>query len=384
MNTVNDVFQFLDGLAPVRLKMDFDNVGKEKTAIFLIIPSARQTYKVIANIFYSQLFERLMLVANNDCNGRLPQLVSCELDEFANIGKIPNFSETLAVVRSHNIRICIVLQGLSQLKAPYEKTWESIIGNCSIFTFLGTNDMDSKEYVSKKLGKTTVRVDSRSYNRGSQGGGSDSENYIQRDLLSPDEISQAVRAKGKSKRYGGNCIIFVDEFKPFYLLKYDTLHHPLFSQSGSSYESGIPNNTDISKSYSEIYSKHKANHTQKLTDFIAIAEEEKAKAFAEHELDEAEKEALEQAELEKSVVDEDLIKMKQETEQASVEEVNPVLSKFINNNETTDEEKAEEYADNSTENDNSDDNEPEDIDESEFEKGIDDDIPSFDFDEEDD
>ena len=73
-----------------------------------------------------------MLVANRDCNGRLPNLVSCELDEFANIGKIPNFNETLAVVRSHNIRLCIVLQGLSQLKALYEKTWESIIGNCSI------------------------------------------------------------------------------------------------------------------------------------------------------------------------------------------------------------------------------------------------------------
>ena len=249
-------------------EMDFDNIGKEKTAVFLLIPAARQTYKVIANIFYSQLFERLMLVANRDCNGRLPNLVSCELDEFANIGKIPNFNETLAVVRSHNIRLCIVLQGLSQLKALYEKTWESIIGNCSIFTFLGTNDMDSKEYVSKKLGKTTVRVDSRSYNRGNTGGGSDSENYIQRDLLSADEIPKAIRAKGKTKKYGGSCIIFVDEYKPFFLPKYDTLKHPVISSIGSQYEKDFHNNTNIEKEYADIKRIRHDNYTAQVKDYF--------------------------------------------------------------------------------------------------------------------
>lgn len=234
-------------------EMDFDSIGKEKTAIFLIIPAARQTYKAIANIFYSQLFERLMFIANRDHNGRLPMLVSCEMDEFANIGKIPNFNETLSVVRSYNIRICIVLQGLSQLKALYEKQWDSILGNCSIFNFLGTNDQESKEYVSKKLGKTTVRVDSRSYNRGGKGGGgSDSESYVQRDLLAPDEISQVIKPKGKTKRYGGNCIVFVDEFKPFFLCKYDTMSHPLFPVTGSSFPNGIPNNTNINEVYASI------------------------------------------------------------------------------------------------------------------------------------
>lgn len=249
-------------------EMDFDNIGKEKTAVFLLIPAARQTYKVIANIFYSQLFERLMLVANRDCNGRLPYLVSCELDEFANIGKVPNFNETLAVVRSHNIRLCIVLQGLSQLKALYEKTWESIIGNCSIFTFLGTNDMDTKEYVSKKLGKTTVRVDSRSYNRGNTGGGSDSENFIQRDLLAADEIPQAIRAKGKTKKYGGSCIIFVDEYKPFFLPKYDTLRHPMILNTGSSYEKDFHNNTNIETEYAEHRRIRHESYTTQVTDYF--------------------------------------------------------------------------------------------------------------------
>lgn len=259
-------------------EMDFDNIGKEKTAIFLIIPAARQTYKVIANIFYSQLFERLMLVANRDCNGRLPLLVSCELDEFANIGKIPNFDETLAVVRSHNIRIAIVLQGLSQLKALYEKTWESIIGNCSIFTFLGTNDMDTKEYVSKRLGKTTVRVDTRSYNRGNQGGGQDNENYIQRDLLAPDEIPQAIKPKGKSRKYGGSAIIFLDEFKPFFFMKYDTLNHPLISLTGSSFPKDFHNNTDITKSYDQIGLQHIEYYRNQMKDFFEIAAKKKVEA----------------------------------------------------------------------------------------------------------
>lgn len=228
-------------------EMDFDDVGVHKTAIFLIIPAARQTYKAVANIFYSQLFERLMYIASAKYNNRLPLLVSCELDEFANIGRIPNFAETLAVVRKYNIRICIVLQGLSQLKAIYEKTFDSIIGNCSIFTFLGTNDQDSKEYVSKKLGKTTVRIDTRSYNRGNQGGGSDNESYSSRELLMPEEISKALK-KGKN----GKCIVFVDEYNPFFLDKFNTLQHPLIDKVGSSFKKDWANNSDIATDYSSV------------------------------------------------------------------------------------------------------------------------------------
>ena len=228
-------------------EMDFDDVGVHKTAIFLIIPAARQTYKAVANIFYSQLFERLMYIASVKYNNRLPLLVSCELDEFANIGRIPNFSETLAVVRKYNIRLCIVLQGLSQLKAIYEKTFDGIVGNCSIFTFLGTNDQESKEYVSKKLGKTTVRTDTRSHNRGNQGGGSDNESFAARDLLAPDEISRALK-KGKN----GKCIVFVDEYNPFFLDKFDTLKHPLIGKVGSSFKKDWANNSDITEDFTSV------------------------------------------------------------------------------------------------------------------------------------
>ncbi len=238
-------------------EMDFDSIGAEKTAIFLIIPSARNTYKVVCNIFYSQLFERLRRVADLKYNGCLPLLVSCEMDEFANIGEVPSFNETLAVVRSYNIRICIGLQGLSQLKALYEKTYESIIGNCDIFTLLGSKDNDTLQYVSEKLDKITVHNDSRTFNRASGsnlgGGGQDTEAFSERPLLFPNEIKRAIKPKGESKKYGGNEIVFLGYEEPMFLMKFDTINHPLFKECGSKYPEYIKNNTYIDKEFAPIW-----------------------------------------------------------------------------------------------------------------------------------
>lgn len=255
---LSDVDAFMD-----KDEMHFDKIGFEKTVIFLIIPAAKKTYKVIANLFYSQLFNELMRVAEAQPNGRLKYLVSLEIDEFANIGKIPDFPEILAVIRKYNIRACIVLQGLSQLKAIYEKTWDSIIGNCDIFTFLGSKDSETKKYISEKLGNTTVRVDQRSYNRGSMqgGGGQDSENYVSRPLLYPDEIPRAVKPRGKSRKYGGKCFIWVGYNDPFYLDKYDTLSHPRISECGSKYDTALC--TDIKVVYGGIYEERKAAYNKK-------------------------------------------------------------------------------------------------------------------------
>lgn len=249
-------------------EMNFDDLGVHKTAIFLIIPAARQTYKAVANIFYSQLFERLMYIASLKYNNRLPLLVSCELDEFANIGVIPHFRETLSVIRKYNIRICIVLQGLSQLKSMYKDSYEGIISNCSIFTFLGTNDQESKEYLSKKLGKTTVRVDTKNYNRGNQGGGSDNESYVARDLLAPDEISRALK-KGKN----GKCIVLVNGFYPFFLDKFNTLKHPKISEVGSSFKKDWHNNSDITVDYAGVKEEREKRYAeqQKKTHQLANA-----------------------------------------------------------------------------------------------------------------
>lgn len=238
-------------------EMNFDDIGLKKTAIFLIIPAARNTYKVICNLFYSQLFERLMRVAENKYDGCLPKLVSCELDEFANIGEIPTFDKILAVARSYNIRICIVLQGLSQLKALYEKEYDGIIGNCDTFTLLGSKDKETLDYVSDKLGKITARNDSRSYNRGSMqgGGGQDTEAVSERPLLYPDEIKKAIKPNAKTRKYGGSSIIFVGYEYPMYLCKFDTVNHPLFAECGSKYPSYRKNNTYVEEVYTPIWEK---------------------------------------------------------------------------------------------------------------------------------
>lgn len=278
-------------------EMDFDSIGAKKTAIFLILPAARNTYKVVCNLFYSQLFERLQRVAESKYNGCLPLLVNCELDEFANIGEIPAFNETLSVVRSYNIRICIVLQGLSQLKAIYEKTYDSIIGNCDTFTLLGSKDKETLDYVSDKLGKITVRNDSRTYNRGSMqgGGGQDTEAVSERPLLYPDEIKSAIKPKGKSKQYGGSTIIFVGYEKPMYLDKYDTVNHPLFAECGSKYKEYVHNNTYVDIEYAPIWEErliayNEMYSTRNEIEVQSIAEyEKKANAESEAEQQELEK-----------------------------------------------------------------------------------------------
>lgn len=276
-------------------EMNFDNVGVEKTAIFLILPVPNNPYKAVANIFYSQLFQRLFRVADEKYNGRLKQLVSFELDEFANIGKIPNFEKILAIVRSYNIRVCTVLQDLSQLKALYKDTYEGIIANCSITTFLGTTEQSTLEALSKKLGNISVQTDSRSYNRTGQGGGSDTESTATRALLNPDEITEAVKPKGESIKYDGSCIIWVGYERPFYLLKYDTLSHPLMDKVGG--PNGTPyqhNNTNINDIYGGIYAEKKERHR------LLLEEKRKQLELENQELAEAQQADYEttQAELE--------------------------------------------------------------------------------------
>ncbi len=248
-------------------EMNFDDLGVKKTAIFMILETSDDTYRAISNLFYSQLFQRLRYIAETKYNNRLPLLVSCELDEFANVGQIPEFNQTLSVIRKYNIRICIVLQGLSQLKAIYEKTFENILSNCSIFTFLGTNDQDSIEYVSKKLGETTVRTKTKNRSTGNQGGGSEGENYTSRRLLKPEEIPIALDRGPR-----GKCIVKVDRMYPFFLDKFDTLNHPLIGEVGSSFKKDWHNNSGIEVDYAGIYEEHEKKYLAKQRSAHIISE----------------------------------------------------------------------------------------------------------------
>lgn len=275
-------------------EMNFDEIGTKKVAIFMIIPVPRNTYKAVSNIFYSQLFTRLFRVADSKYHGKWKNLISFELDEFAQIGVIPDFSNILAIARSYNIRICPVLQDLSQLKVNYKDTWETVMANCAIHNFLGTTDDATCEKLSKKLGNFTVRTDSKSYNRTTGGGGSDTEAITTRPLLYPDEIKEAVKPKGDSIPYDGSCIVWVGYERPFYMYKFDTFNHPNFSLVGGPEGTlQFKNNTDIKEVYGKIFANKKEKHlkTLELSRIKQVEEEEILNKQQE------EKEALEQIKL---------------------------------------------------------------------------------------
>ena len=209
---------------------------------------------------HNQTMERRM---TGNCHvrceaGENPEITS--KDYLSLFGEIPNFNLELAVIRKYNIRVCIVLQAFSQLKSVYdEKIADGILSNCSTLTYLGTTDKDTTDYVSWKLGKTTARVDTKSFNRGNQGGGTDSESYVARDLLTTDEVSKAVQ-KGKN----GKAIIFVDTFYPFFVDKFDLAKHKKFAEIGSDRnEKQAVNNANLENDYAPLYQKRLKEYNER-------------------------------------------------------------------------------------------------------------------------
>ena len=201
--------------------IDFEQIGSRKTAVYVISSDTHAAYDFLLTIFFSQMIQRLYDFADIN-GGALPQPTYFILDEFANIGKIPDFDKKISTSRSRKISFSVILQNLDQLEAVYEKSHETIIGNCDTTLFLGSNSQKTVEYFSKELGEKTINRDSWSVSKDKhmwRQGYNKSDQVMARALMTPDELRRLDNDM---------CIIFEKGIKPikapkYYYFKYDTI-----------------------------------------------------------------------------------------------------------------------------------------------------------------
>lgn len=203
--------------------LDLSKIGEEKTALFCVVSASDSTFNYLVSLLYTQLFNELYLNAYKEHNGKLPIPVRFLLDEFANIGTIPDFAQKLSTMRSYNISCTIILQGLGQIKAMYKDDYDTLISNCDTKIFLGGNDETTTKYISGILGKATITSQSKGRSFGK--GGSSSKNFSQtaRDLLAPDEVGLIDN---------GYEIVMIRSMSPFFDKKYDYPKHPNYKYTG--------------------------------------------------------------------------------------------------------------------------------------------------------
>ena len=197
--------------------LDLPSLGERKVALFALIPDNDTSYNFLVSILYTQLFQQLFYLADHKYGGRLPVHVHFLMDEFANVSLPDDFDKILSVMRSREVSVSIILQNLAQLKALFEKQWESIMGNCDEFLYLGGNEQGTHKYVSELLGKATI--DTNTYGKSTGHSGNYSTNYQNtgRELMTPDEVRML------DNRY---AILFIRGERPILDEKFDILKHP--------------------------------------------------------------------------------------------------------------------------------------------------------------
>ena len=198
-------------------ELELDTLGDQKTALFVILSDTDSTFNFVAALMYSQLFNLLCDKADDFYGGRLPVHVRLILDEFANIGQIPNFDKLIATIRSREISASIILQSQSQLKTIYKDAADTIVGNCDSTLFLGGKEKSTLKEISELLGKETIDLYNQSENRGSQVSHGLSYQKLGKELMSQDELAVMD---------GGKCIFMLRGVRPFLSDKYDLTRHP--------------------------------------------------------------------------------------------------------------------------------------------------------------
>lgn len=200
--------------------IDFEEIGSKKTAVYVISSDTHTAYDFLLTIFFSQMIQQLYDFADQN-GGKLKVPVYFILDEFANIGKIPDFDKKISTSRSRKISFSVILQNIDQLEAVYEKSYETIMGNCDTHVFLGSNSFKTVEYFSKALGEKTIGRDSVSVNKdkkNSKTGKSISDQVMARALMTPDELRRMDNDL---------CIIYEKGIKPVKAQKFYYFKHPM-------------------------------------------------------------------------------------------------------------------------------------------------------------
>lgn len=228
-----------------------DTLGDRKTALFIIIPSSDATFNFLAAMMYTQLFDTLYDTANFKYGGRLPVHVRCLLDEFANVGTIPDFDKLLATMRSMEISANIIIQNLAQLKKMYDKSWEILTGNCDSLLFLGGQEASTLEAISKSLGKETIDVVSQNRTRSHKSPSTSENNSILgRELMTTDELKVMKP---------NECVLIVRALYPFFCHKFDIEKHQNYKyleDSNKNYAYLIDDlHTEKAPDITEIYSE---------------------------------------------------------------------------------------------------------------------------------
>lgn len=198
-------------------ELELDKIGERKTALFAIIPDNDTSFNFLVSVLYTQLFQQLFYAADHKYGGRLPVHVHFLMDEFANVSLPDDFDKILSVMRSREVSVSIILQNLAQLKALFEKQWESIVGNADELLYLGGNEQSTHKYISELLGKETIDMNTYGKSTGHSGNYSTNFQINGRELLTPDEVRLL------DNRY---AILFIRGERPIIDLKYDVLKHP--------------------------------------------------------------------------------------------------------------------------------------------------------------
>lgn len=200
-------------------ELELDRLGDKKAALFVITSDTDKTFNFIAALMYSQMFNLLCDKALYVYGGVLPVHVRCILDEFYNIGRIPNFDQLIAVVRSRNMSACPILQSKAQIEGIYDKKADIIVDNCDTLLYLGGGKGKILEDVVKLLGRQTIDQSNESQSRGTQKSNSTNYQKLGRDLMTQDELASMKRSE---------CICHIGGIRPFKSQKYDLTKHPRY------------------------------------------------------------------------------------------------------------------------------------------------------------